>query len=116
MHIYADVEPTWRRLIRRRCRSGSRPRHVRELLALRRRMNVPALGVVARLHRLSRVSPLATARLAALADAVDRHSNAGPTPDLQASYWPALDDLTKSFGFRDGSLYERGLAMYRATV
>lgn len=110
--IFGSANAVWVDLLKRRCRHGRSRRNLSELRALGRRSSVPYSRLLVGAARLSAMSPVETLRLAGLVETLERHER-GARPEFYLDY---LDNLTRTFGWTRGDLYERGYEMFEATT
>ena len=112
----------WAKLIGWRCRKGRWKSNLRELLALAKRMSVSRLRLINRAERLSRYSPVESLRLSGTVEVLLAHDGehcAGAAVNkkkLERGYFSVLNELTRMFGYTEGSLSLRSRRMFKETT
>jgi hypothetical protein len=121
-HLGAANTDSWAELVGWRCRKGRWKTNLREVLALAKRMSVSRLRLINRADRLSKFSPIESLRLSGAVEVLLLHDGddlAGATIDrkrLQKGYLGGVEELTRSFGYDDGSLFDRCRQMFKETT
>ncbi len=105
----------WYDAIRRRTTGSTTRGHLRDLMVLARRRSLSRARLALRARQLARFSPVDMLRLTGLVESVlSQIGDEVKDEPIEKDFVAALEGLTREFGFRSGSIFQRGRAMYRA--
>ena len=105
----------WYDAIRRRTTGATTRGHLRDLMVLARRRSLSRPRVALHARQLARFSPVDMLRLTGLVESLlSQIGDEVVDQPIEKDFVSALEGLTREFGFRSGSIFQRGRAMYRA--
>jgi hypothetical protein len=118
--IAPEAPGEWAALLEWRCKAGRWVANARELAALAGRGSLSRAHVLIHSAQLARFSPVDSLRLWGLAVALAETDRSGGDPracDAAAKRFIAhLDDLTKTFRYANGSVFDRARRMFEETA
>ena len=111
----------WSDLLDWRCKAGRWAGNIRELSALAKRMSRSRIDVLRRSRRLAGLSPIDALRLSGTVDVLLRRAGEDPAgvalrrSAIEERYVCVLDELTHTFGYASGPIFERARRMFKET-